>query len=60
MRVRFTSLEELQELHEKTYADKESEKEIEKMLNKNIEVYYDENYFVWSEGGILLGYVKDF
>jgi len=58
MRIKFNCIEEL-EYRNLTYADKKSEKNIEEMLDKEIEVYYDENYFVWSEGGQLLGYLKE-
>ncbi len=60
MKTYFNSLEELQERHEKTYANKESKTNIENMLNKEIRVYYDENYFVYNEANELIGYLKEY
>lgn len=60
MRVKFTSLEQLQESFNKTYKDYETEKRAEETLDKEIEVYFDEHDFVYNEANEFLGELIDY
>lgn len=60
MRVKFTSLEQLQESFNKTYKDYETEKRVEETLDKEIEVYFDEHDLVYNEANEFLGELIDY